>query len=494
MSRPRPFLAALRSLFVPGWGLLSGPYRRVGWVLVGSSGLVAAATLVAWVTFGPVELAARLADPTVLTVLAVVALASGGVRLLDVGVAWIRNGGHNPAISAMLALAVLTPHAYAAHVAWETRTALVEIFAPSPPPPPASPAPGSVTTTEPSTTTSHQPSTTASSLPSTTTTPLPSTATSPPTSTTVAPPSTSPPSSPPPTATTTTTAPPESLDPDRLNVLLLGGDAGPGRTGLRTDTIMVASVDPLTGDAALIGLPRNYSGFSFSDGTPFEGTILNAVYGWGRAHPDRFGGVDPGASAVRDVVSHLTGLDIDYFALVDLTGFADVVDAFGGVTIDVPRPLDAPLYDPSTGLHTMIRIPAGPQHLSGAEALAYARVRHDSSDYVRMSRQRCVLAAMVAGLDAATLLTRITHILEEVSDHVTTDIPLELVPDLIRLADRVDASAIRTLGFGREHRAGRTLSGYDIPDVELIRSLVDQLINDPDSLPPGAAPAADACS
>ena len=99
------------------------------------------------------------------------------------------------------------------------------------------------------------------------------------------------------------------------------------------------------------------------------------------ATPRRFGGIDPGASAIKDVAANLLGIPIDYFVLVDMTGFAEMVDVMGGVTVAVREDLVAPVYNRDDGTHVMATIPAGSQLLDGDLALAYARSRTGSNDY-----------------------------------------------------------------------------------------------------------------
>jgi LCP family protein required for cell wall assembly len=245
--------------------------------------------------------------------------------------------------------------------------------------------------------------------------------------------------------------------------------------------MIVVSVDPVSGDTALVGIPRNFGGITLKDGTEVPVEILNAVYGWGGRHPERFPGPDPGALATRDAVENITGLEIDYHMLVDLTGFAEVVDALGGVQINVPKAVDGPLYDTVTGSYEMVRIEAGEQHLDGGHALAYARVRHDSTDYVRMGRQRCLLAAMAHDIDPLGLLPRLGDLLDVLETHVTTDLPMDLIPELVRLAPRVSSDQIRVIGFDHTWRAGRTADGAAIPDIVRIREAVQKTLEDGDA-------------
>jgi LCP family protein required for cell wall assembly len=243
--------------------------------------------------------------------------------------------------------------------------------------------------------------------------------------------------------------------------------------------MIVASIDPISGDTALFGVPRNYGNPTLTDGTVVPVTQLGHVYGWGRRHPDRFGGIDPGAGAVRDAVANITGLEIDYYFLVDLTGFAEVVDALGGVQVAVSKPVDAPIYDVVTGSHEMVHIPAGVHHLDGAHALGYSRARYGSTDYARMGRQRCLLVSLAAQADILSLFARLDGILEAVESNLTTDLPIEMVPDLIRLTPRVSAADIRMVGFDNTWGNGRTPRDRVIPDIGRIREAVRVTIEDP---------------
>lgn len=411
-------------------------------MLLAATSLVVVAAVGLVVVLGPAELAARLTEPRVLAAALLINGIIAILRLIPAMHAWTIAGGQSPIIAFLVATLVVAPHLAVGYVGFETKQALDTIFA------------------TPATTTTAPTTTTTTTVTTTTTTPTGDSTTT--TST---------------TPTTTTTLPaPEDV---RLNVLLLGGDAGPGRSGLRTDSVIVASIDQTTGDAALFSLPRNWGGLELADGTVIADRILNEVYEWARRQPDRFQGVDPGATALVEVAEVLTGLDIDYFALVDLTGFAAVVDALGGVTIDVPRSVYGPSYNPDTGGYTMIRIPRGEQELSGAEALAYVRERYQSSDYDRMARQRCVLASLAADADVVSLLRGVRGILDALERHVTTDVPRDQVPLLIRTAAEVDD--IRVIGFDNRWRSGWDARGFAIPDSERIRAAVTEAIENPDS-------------
>ena len=219
----------------------------------------------------------------------------------------------------------------------------------------------------------------------------------------------------------------------RYNILLLGGDAGKDRTGLRPDSMTVASVDAETGRTVLISLPRNMEKVPFPDYSPLHkkfpqgysckdhSCMLNAIYTYASEHKDLYPGVsNPGAQATKEAIEGVTGLKINYWALIDLKGFEQLVDAVGGITMDVYRRV------PIGGGHAKLYgyVEAGKnRHLDGREALWFARSRSDSSDYDRMVRQKCVMNAMLNQLDPMTVLTKFNKIASASKEIVATDIP-----------------------------------------------------------------------
>jgi LCP family protein required for cell wall assembly len=449
--RPSPFGAATASAAFPGWGQLRAGHRRLGLALAAGSVVFLAATAVAVVEEGAVGVVGWLVDPEVLLTLLLLNLLVATVRVWSIAHAWVVTGGRLAHVGLVaLVLAVGVPHAAAGFYIFETRSTLISVFAPPPAPIPMAAA-------ETSTTTGIITTTVAAA-------------------TSTGPVSTSSPSTTDPT-TTTTTLP---LGTARFTVLLLGGDAGPGRRGLRTDSMMVVSVNTLTGDAAVFGLPRNMGGFTFSDGTGFPGLgrgMLNEVYEWGRRNPERFGGIDPGAAAVADVASNLLGMPIDHFVLVEMAGFARMIDVLGGVTLEVRREIVAPLYNGSDGTHTMITIPAGSQHLDGDLALAFARSRTGSNDYDRMSRQRCLIAAVVDQVEPLSVFAGLPDLLHAVEDNVTTDIPLSKIPYIVNLAPLVATDRVVVIGFDRGFRGGQTENGLMRPDVAAIQAAVQSALS-----------------
>ena len=137
----------------------------------------------------------------------------------------------------------------------------------------------------------------------------------------------------------------------RFNVLLLGGDAGADRVGLRPDSITLASIDANTGATVLFSLPRNLMKVPFAPGSVMaqqfpngfdcgSDCLLNAVYTWGSDHEKLWPeGTDAGLDATRSAVEGVTGLHVNYYAMVDMAGFADLVNAVGGIDVDVKHAL-----------------------------------------------------------------------------------------------------------------------------------------------------------
>ncbi len=283
---------------------------------------------------------------------------------------------------------------------------------------------------------------------------------------------------------------PQILDPaadpwvgqDRVNVLLLGGDAGPNRVGTRTDSIIVASIDVDSGDTVLFGLPRNLQNVPFPTGSPldelypdgFSGPgdplqwMLNAVYPRvPELHPKVLGDSDnEGADALKMAVSGALGLRVDYYVLVSIPGFVQLIDAVGGVTVNINQPIPIGgaegLREPEGYLR-----PGPGRELDGFDAMWFARGRYGLDDYDRMARQRCLLDAVIERADPVTLLTRYQRILDAGRNILRTDIPGELLPDLVDLAFAVKDERVRSVVFSRSKQFAP-----ESPDYAWMRQVV----------------------
>ncbi len=273
----------------------------------------------------------------------------------------------------------------------------------------------------------------------------------------------------------------------RYNVLLLGGDAGASREGLRPDTMIVASIDAQTGRTVLFSLPRNLQWAPFPDSSPLkklypngywcadQSCLLNAVYTLATNHKDLYPGVkDPGVQATKEVIGNILGLDINYWALVDLKGFRSLIDAVGGINLDVARKV--PIgggTDLTTGKKYPIRGYIGPGkdlHLDGYHALWFARSREGSTDYERMARQKCVLNAMAKQLNPLTVVTKFQEIAKAGEEIVATDLPTSQIGTMLDLAQKGRSLPLSSVSFAPP------LILPVKPDFPKIREIVNQKI------------------
>jgi LCP family protein required for cell wall assembly len=272
----------------------------------------------------------------------------------------------------------------------------------------------------------------------------------------------------------------EASDPHdgRYNVMLLGGDSGKDRWGLRPDSITVASIDEETGQTVLFGLPRNLANVPFPDdsvlderfpdGFDCDACYINSLYTWGVEHEHLFPDADdPGLEATTLGVEGVTGLTINYTAMVNLAGFDALIDALGGVTVDVPKDI------PIGGIGGAITgtIPAGSQHLDGYEALWFARSRVADDDYSRMARQKCLMSAMLSQLDPKRVVLKMGDIADAGKRVFTTDIPASELDTFIDLALEARGQPIATVSF-----VPPKVETYD-PNYDKILDMVDKALD-----------------
>ncbi|SDK52709.1 transcriptional attenuator, LytR family [Cryobacterium psychrotolerans] len=285
----------------------------------------------------------------------------------------------------------------------------------------------------------------------------------------------------------------------RYNILLLGGDAGPGRDGLRPDSISVVSIDAKTGQATMIGLPRDLEnvpfpadspladiypeGYGAIDGCDVSACMLNSIYTEmelkrPELYPDAAAQASsPGIEAMRDAAQGVTGLSIQYYVLIDMQGFTDLIDALGGVDINVKERL--PIGGDEQFNNVDGWVEAGQQHMDGYTALWYGRARHGTSDYDRMARQRVLQEAILKQFNPANVLTKFQAVATAGAQVVKTDVPQGMLGYFVDLASKTKKQPINSVELVPENDVNP-----EDPDYDYIRSLIDKALAPPASPTP----------
>jgi LCP family protein required for cell wall assembly len=285
----------------------------------------------------------------------------------------------------------------------------------------------------------------------------------------------------------------------RYNILLLGGDAGPDREGLRPDSISVVSIDAKTGQAAMIGLPRNLVDFPFPadsplasvypegygsiDGCEVDPCMLNSVFTEVELKsPEMYpnavkNGSEPGIEGMRDAAAGITGLTIQYYVLIDMQGFADLVDSLGGVDINVTERV--PVHTDDTFTEVAFWFEPGQQHMDGYHALWYARSRHGTSDYDRMNRQHQLEEAILAQANPANVLSKFQSVAQAGAQVVKTDVPQGMLGYFVNLASKTKKLPIIPVQLTPENNVDP-----ENPDYDQIHQLIDTTLAPPPSESP----------
>jgi LCP family protein required for cell wall assembly len=154
-----------------------------------------------------------------------------------------------------------------------------------------------------------------------------------------------------------------------------------------------------------------------------------------------------GFRAITGAIQQLTGVPLDGAVVVDLNGFVDLVDAIGGLWIRTEHVYDTKYPLENGRGYVTIDISAGCHHLSGHLALAYARSRHQDSDYGRMRRQQAVLVALLHEIDPIALVPKIPQLLDIAKDNLTLAIPTADIGSLAALASSVGPDTVERISF-----------------------------------------------
>jgi LCP family protein required for cell wall assembly len=198
-------------------------------------------------------------------------------------------------------------------------------------------------------------------------------------------------------------------------------------------------------------------------------------------------GGDPGEETMRDTLGIILGIPIDYYAVVDMAGLVELVDALGGVDIYFEKALHASSSPPNDGEDWLVyNYKKGWNHLDGRMALVFARTRMDSSDYVRMGRQRCVVAALIDQTSMDKLIWEYPDILGVVKKMVRTDIPISALQQLVRLRPILKTDEMITMAFQKPTYTngvnGNPIQLGWILDYKLIQSTVQRVLLHPEQV------------
>jgi polyisoprenyl-teichoic acid--peptidoglycan teichoic acid transferase len=278
---------------------------------------------------------------------------------------------------------------------------------------------------------------------------------------------------------------PVPKDGERINVLLVGVDKLPDRSASLTDTIIVASLDPVGKTVSMVSLPRDMVNVPLANGDVY-GPKLNSLLSFAERNPKSF--PDGGMRTLEDAVGTLLGIPIHYYARIDFIGFIAMVDAVGGVDIDVKRPLKAKRYD-GYGLETKgFRLTKGTHHLTGAEALAYARIRKGAgeTDFTRAARQQDVIVALRSRVSSGgSLFWKLPTLLDAVANTIRTDVPTTRLPELAAIVDEVRSRDVVRVVIGHP-LVGSANTKYGsslVPKIEKIRAVAARLFSAPGTAP-----------
>jgi LCP family protein required for cell wall assembly len=233
-------------------------------------------------------------------------------------------------------------------------------------------------------------------------------------------------------------------------ILLLGGDEGPGRWALRTDTIILVTIHEESGRIAMISIPRNMYKIQFPPGSAMANEfpkgfpeLANAIYPYVFTHEEVAatygrGDLQPEAIALASGISYSMNIRIDDYVLVNMQGFLEIVDALGGVTLTLDKKLPMPGNVPGAKTEDPPFIGPGKVTMDGTTALGFARSRSADSDYGRMGRQRQLLTALASQVQGSDILLRFPDLTEIMRWTVRTSLS---VGEFSSLVDRLRSGA-----------------------------------------------------
>ena len=242
----------------------------------------------------------------------------------------------------------------------------------------------------------------------------------------------------------------------KINILVLGADEREDDVG-RSDTTFVVTIDTNTKKATMLSIPR-------------DTRVKIPGHGWDKInHAYAFGG----SKLSKTSIENLLGIKIDYTVVININGFVRMIDAIGGVTIDVDkRMLYADPYDDNGGLYIDLR--PGVQRMNGKTAIQYVRYRDDEGDIGRVARQQKFLKALMKEFTKPQLITKLPDIVKQFSTTVSTDMP---AGEMLKLAPIVSDAA--KSGLETEWIDGTPIwiqdVSYWLPDIKELRAKVAKI-------------------
>lgn len=259
----------------------------------------------------------------------------------------------------------------------------------------------------------------------------------------------------------------------RINILLLG-IGGEGHDGAYlTDTIIVASIDPVQNEAALLSVPRDL--WVKKEGGGFG--KINEVFANAREYSltkskDKDASTKAGALATQKVLTTVLGIPMNYYVVVDFNGFEKAIDTIGGVQINVTKDLavSETLWNESKAHTFVLDVKPGLQQFNGEKALFYARSRHTSArgDFDRSERQKAVIVALKEKVQSAGTYSnpvKVTQLLSTFGDHVRTDLSINEVMRLYDIGKSITPDKFASIGLadaGRVMVVGDNINGLSV--------------------------------
>jgi len=276
---------------------------------------------------------------------------------------------------------------------------------------------------------------------------------------------------------------PDMETKERVNILFLGIDQRPGEPiACRTDTMILVSINPKDMSASLLSIPRDLWVPMRLPNHP-EGRINTAHY-WGEI--ENYPGGGP--ALAKHTVRYNFGVPVHYYARLNFAGFEQIIDAIGGIDVDVPVTIDDPEYPDGNYGYEHLHIEAGCHHFDGAMALKYARTRHGTGDgdFARMDHQQQVILSIRERIlslpNLPQLILQLPQLIRSTGDALDTDIPAETMFTLARWAQQIKSENIRRDSIDRrvtEHKKTADGQAVLIYDREKARPIIEALFSDP---------------